>query len=210
MFGEGPLGLEDIVGAAVFLDGAEGLTVGAGEDFGDGFLNGRGGEGGPGADGGGAGQGKGGDLAGVGEGARGGEIHLAGEDAVGDLGEEELDGGVVLKERDGDFGAFLRALGMAEVFVGEAMVVAAEGGGVALEAVDAESAAAAVFFGLIGRGGGLRSRRGFGEHTGSFQSGKAGGKKEKPHREGEAFSFFLSKFRIPSYENKRAKKDGGI
>jgi len=67
---------------------------------------------------------------------------------VGELGEDELDGGAVLKEGHDDFGAFFGALGMAMVLVGVAEVARAEGVGVALDAVDFEGAAAAFGFGL--------------------------------------------------------------
>ena len=67
---------------------------------------------------------------------------------MGDLGEEELDGGMVLEEREDDLRAFFGALGMAVIFMGEAEDAAVEGSGVALEAVDTEGAAAAFFFGL--------------------------------------------------------------
>jgi len=148
IFGNGPLWLEGAGGAEVLLDGAEGLAVGAGDDFGDGFLDAGVLLGGFGADGDGARQGLGGNLTVIGEGAGFGGIEGAGEDTVGDLGEEELDGGMVLEEREDDLRAFFGALGMAVIFMGEAEDAAVEGSGVALEAVDTEGAAAAFFFGL--------------------------------------------------------------
>jgi len=154
VFREGPLGLEGSGGALVFFDGAEVFAVGGGDDFGDGFLDGCGG--GFGVRGEGARGGEGGDLADVSESAGGGVVEFAGEDAVGELGEDELDGGAVLKEGHDDFGAFLGALGMAMVLVGVAEVARAEGVGVALDAVDFEGAAAAFGFGLgreVGFGG---------------------------------------------------------
>ena len=137
-FGEGPLGREGSGGALVFFDGAEVLAVGGGDDFGDRFLDGGRGGVGFGASGGGAREGEGSDLADVGESAGGGVVELAGEDAVGELGEDELDGGVVLEKRHNDFGALFWALGMAMVLVGVAEVARAEGVGVALDAVDLE------------------------------------------------------------------------
>ncbi|HEX4038674.1 MAG TPA: hypothetical protein VHX37_11500 [Acidobacteriaceae bacterium] len=166
MFGEGPVGLEGSVGSDVGLIGSEGAAVGSGSDAGGGLLGGGIFLAGFGA--GGAGEGMGGDLAHVGDGAGGGGLHVAGEDAVGGLGEDELDGGEIFEEGDGDFAAFLGAEGEAVVFVSEAEVVAVEGGGVALEAGDGEGAAAAavVGFGSGGVGGrlvGFEHRFSFGE-----------------------------------------------
>jgi len=153
VFGEGPLGLEGSGGALVFFDGGEVFAIGGGDDIGDGFLEVCGGCGFC-IRGGGAREGEGGDLADVGESAGGGIVEGAREDAVGELGEDELDGGVVLKEGHNDFGALPGALGVAIVAVGVAEVaVVAEGPGVALGAVGAEGAAAAFGFGGGGGGG---------------------------------------------------------
>jgi hypothetical protein len=151
IFGDRPLGLEGAGGTAVFLDGTEGLAVGAGEDFSDGFRDAgvllRGGW----TDGNRAGQGVSGDLATVRKSAGLGGVERAGEKALGDLGDDELDGGVVIEEGHDDFGALFRALRPAVVLMGVAEVVAAEGDGVALDSVDAEGAAAAGLFGRFGR-----------------------------------------------------------
>lgn len=140
------------LGFVELLIGAEGVSVGADGDFGGRLLGGGFFLAFFGADGEGARERLGGDVAEIAEGAGFGGIEHAGEEAVGCLGEEELDGGVVLEEGEGDFGALLRALGVGVVLVGEAEVVAGEGGGVALHAVGSEGAAAAGFFGA-GRDG---------------------------------------------------------
>ncbi len=155
-FVEGPGG-RGAVGGAVRLVGTEGFAVGRDGDFGDRLLGGRGLDSGFGARGDGAGQGAGGDLTGVGEGAGGVLVDGAGEKAMGDLGEDELDGGVVFEKGHDDFGTFGGQLGVTEVGVGVAEVVAAQGGGVALETADGEVAAAAVFIGSGGGGCGFWS-----------------------------------------------------
>jgi hypothetical protein len=163
VFGDRPLRCEGAGGAAIFLNGAEELAVGTGKHFGDGFLDDCVLLGGSWADGDGAGERAGCDLATIGEGAGLGWIEGAGEDALGDLGEDELDGGVIVEEGHDDFGALLRALGAAVVLVGVAEFLAIDGGGVALEPIDAERAAAAGWFGcwswiggLAGSGFGIR------------------------------------------------------
>jgi hypothetical protein len=153
VFGEGPLGFMGAGRALVFFIGADGFAVGAGEDFDDGFGDAGGLLGGGGADGEGAGQRLGDDLAGVGDGTGGTVIDLAGQEALGDLGEEELDGGVVLEKGEDDFLTFWGELGVAVELVLVAVDAANEGVLVALMTVDAEGAAAA--FGL-----GLRRNRG--------------------------------------------------
>jgi len=87
----------------------------------------------------------GGDLEVVDGGACADGVELVGEQAVGDLGEHEGDGGIVLKERDGDvFG--VGEGGIAVVIVLEAEVDAVDGVVFAAMAADGESAAAG--FGL--------------------------------------------------------------
>jgi hypothetical protein len=162
VFGDRPLGLEGAGGAAVFLNGAEKFAIGAGGDFGDGFLDAGVLVGGLGADGDGAGQGVSGNLAAIGDGAGFGGVEGAGKEAVDDLGEDELDGGGVVEEGHGDFGALFRADGIAVVLMGMAVVLAEEGGGVALETIDAERAAAAGGFGQVGIFGCGRAGAGFG------------------------------------------------
>jgi hypothetical protein len=161
--------------------------------------------GGPGADGNGAGHGAGGDLATIGEGASLGRLEGAGEEALGDLGEDELDGGMVFKEGHDNFGALFGALGAAVVLVGMAEVLAADGGGVALEAVDAEGAAAAGFLGEVGSFGWRRVEVGHGEilskrarsvkreaksehRKASSEKRAVGAGKEKASLDGEAIS----------------------
>jgi hypothetical protein len=165
IFVEGPGGLGGI-GGAPGLVGAEEFAVGSGDDFADGLREGNWLIQGFGARGGGAGEGEGSDLADEGEGAGVAVVNEAGEDAVGGLGEDELDGGVVLEEGHDNFEAAHGALGVAIVQVSVAEVVAAEGGGVALESVDSEGAAAAAFFGR--GGGGFGGRGGGGGHSFPF------------------------------------------
>jgi hypothetical protein len=153
VFVEGPDGLGGI-GGAPGLVGAEEFAVGSGDDFADGLLEGNWLIQGFGARGGGAGESEGSDLADEGEGAGVAVVNEAGEDAMGGLGEDELDGGVVLEEGHDNFEAAHGALGVAIVQVSVAEVVAAEGGGVALLPVDFEGAAAAAF-GFGGGGGGF-------------------------------------------------------
>jgi hypothetical protein len=147
VFGEEPFierpGGGGAVGDAPWLIGAEGLAFGTGKDLGDGLLDGCRLVGGFDAPGDGAREGLRRDLTGVGETAGVGGIHIAGEEAVGDLGEDELDGGVIFEEGHDDAGALLRAFGIAVPAMGMAEGLAEDGGGVALEPVDAEGAAAA-------------------------------------------------------------------
>lgn len=123
--------------------GAEGLAVGSGEDLGHGCGGGSGLVDGFDALGEGARERLRGDMAVVGESAGFGGGEGSGKNAVGDLGEDELDGGVVFEEGKHDFGALFRALGMAVVEVGVAMVRSDEGPGIALDSVDGERAALA-------------------------------------------------------------------
>lgn len=151
VFGHGPDGLEGAGGAEVFFSGADEVAVGRGHDIDDRLLDGRGFLFGAR----GAGKGSGGDLAGEEDfaGTVGGES--AGKDSLSDLGGEELDGCRVFEKGDGDVGPF-GTFGMAIVAVDEAIILSAEGAGAALDSVDAERAAEAVFFGG-GRGCGGRN-----------------------------------------------------
>ncbi|MGB7135948.1 MAG: hypothetical protein WBD46_11710, partial [Acidobacteriaceae bacterium] len=114
-FMERPHGLEGLE----LLFGAEGLAIGTEGDFGDGLADGLFfrffGAGGHTAR-----EGLGSDVADVGEAAGVGRGQLAGKQAMGGLGEKELDRGVVLKEGKGDFAALWGALWVAVVLVGEA------------------------------------------------------------------------------------------
>jgi len=159
VFVEGP-DRRGCIGCAPGLVGAEEFAVGSFDDVGNGLLDGLGFVEGHGARGGGSGEREGGDLADEGEGAGIAVVDEAGEDAVGGLGEDELDGGVVLEEGHDNFEAAHGALGVAIVQVSVAEIVAAEGGGVALEPVDGEGAAAALF--LDRSGGGFGGRFGGG------------------------------------------------
>lgn len=121
------------------FDGAEGFAVGTLEGFGDGLEGLRLFFGGPEARG--AGDGHGGDLAGVEDfaGARGVEGFC--EEALGDLGGDELDGVEVFEKRDGDVRT-AGADGIAIAGVLDAEVAAAEGALAALNAADSEGATA--------------------------------------------------------------------
>jgi hypothetical protein len=89
---------------------------------------------------GGAGEGEGGDLGGPDGGAGAGGVELIGEQAVGDLGHEELDGGGVFEEGDGDVIGIGEG-GKAVVVVGVAEVEAAEDGAATAAAVSPDGAA---------------------------------------------------------------------
>lgn len=89
----------------------------------------------------GAGQGRVDDLEGVEGGAGAIDFELMGEEAVNDLRADELNGGVVFDERNGDVGG-VGQLGMAVMRVGVAKVGMVEGIVFAAAAVGGESAAA--------------------------------------------------------------------
>ena len=144
-----PDGVEGVVVALPEEVGAEEVSVGIGEGFGDGrvgdgLLIG-------GLERGGAGDGKGGDLEGVEDfaGARGVEGFR--EEAVSDLGSDHLNGVEVFEEGDSDFAA-PGTDGEAVTGVGDAEVVAVHGAGAALASADGEGAATAE--GRLGAGGG--------------------------------------------------------
>jgi hypothetical protein len=111
----------------------------------------------------------------VDEGAGALHFKLVGEEAVGDLGEEELDGGVVFEEGKGDVGGVgedgvaVTGVGPAEVSViGCAVFAAVTAGG--------DGAAAGFLFGGGGFGG-----VGFGEigHSFSWRQGTGNSEQEK-------------------------------
>jgi hypothetical protein len=118
---------------------------------------------------GGAREGEGGDLGGPDGGAGAGGVELVGEQAVGDLGHEELDGGGVLEEGDGDVGGIGEG-GKAVVVVGVAEMEAIESDAAAAAAVGADGAA--LEFGVVTgcrlRVKGDRLRGGFGFGGGGF------------------------------------------
>jgi hypothetical protein len=120
---------------------------------------------------GGARESEGGDLGGPDSGAGAGGVELVGEQAVGDLGHEELNGGSVLEEGDGEV-AGIGEGGKAVVVVGVAEMEAVERDAPAAAAVSADGAA--LEFGVVTgcrlRVTGDRLRGGFG-----FGGGVAGG-----------------------------------
>jgi hypothetical protein len=87
-------------------------------------------------------QGEGGDLAGVEDFAGAVGVESVGEEALGDLGGDDLDGVEVFEERDGDARAF-GTDGEAVFGMRDAEVMTAQGAFAALEAADGEGAAAA-------------------------------------------------------------------
>ena len=129
--------------------GAKEGAIDGGEDIGNGLL----GEGRlvSGLETRGTRQGEGGDLAGVEDFAGAVGVESVGEEALGDLGGDDLDGVEVFEERDGDARAF-GTDGEAVFGMRDAEVMTAQGAFAALETADGEGAAAA------GSGSGLRVR----------------------------------------------------
>jgi hypothetical protein len=128
---------------------------------------------------GGAREGVGGDLGGPDGGAGAGGVELVGEQAVGDLGHEDLDGSRVLKEGDGEVIGIGEG-GKAVVVVGVAEVKAIESDASAAAAVSADGAA--LEFGVVTgdrlQVTGCRLRAGFrlggGVAGGSWGGGRGG------------------------------------
>jgi len=159
VFVEAPAVVEFGLGAGVF-DGAEELAVGTFEDFGDGiggsFLVFGG------LEAGGARHGVGGDLAAIEEGAGVAEIDGLGDEALRDLGEEDLNGFEIFEDGEGDFGS-ARQDQVAAPAVAHAEVFAVDGAGSAHASGDGEGAAAdggRAQDGVVGdgvRGGGHKS-----------------------------------------------------
>ncbi|MGB9147584.1 MAG: hypothetical protein WCC14_17290 [Acidobacteriaceae bacterium] len=135
---EAPDIVEAGVGADV-LDGTEETAIGGLEDFGDGLGEGLLLLGGLEARG--TRQGVGDDLAGVEDFAGADGVDGFGEEALDDLGAEDLKGFEVFKERDGDVAASGKD-GVAVLRVADAEVLATEGVGLALASGDGEGAAA--------------------------------------------------------------------
>jgi hypothetical protein len=127
VFGGSRVGADD--GFVIEADAVDGLALGLGV-----------------FEAGGAREGEGGDLGGPDSGAGAGGVELVGEEAVGDLGHEELDGGSVLEEGDGEV-AGIGEGGKAVVVVGVAEMEAVEGDAAAAAAVGADGAA--LGFGLV-------------------------------------------------------------
>jgi hypothetical protein len=137
--GAGPVG----VGSGLVAVGGDGtvLVEGEGVDLGVRGLRGpviglrRGGGGIGSGQAGGPGKGGGDDRKGVENGAGAVGLHFESEEAVDDLGGDELDGGVVFEEGDGDMGGVgesgmaVAGVGVAEVGVVEGIVFAALAGG---------------------------------------------------------------------------------
>jgi hypothetical protein len=138
---------------------------------------------------GGAREGEGGDLGGPDSGAGAGGVELVGEQAVGDLGHEELDGSRVFEEGDGEV-AGIGEGGKAVVVVGVAEVEAVEGDAAAAAAVGADGAA--LGFGLVT---GCRLRGGFGFGGGVAGGSWGGGRGGHWFPFGRAFSAQRSAFR---------------
>jgi hypothetical protein len=92
----------------------------------------------------GAGEGGGNDLTVIDEGAGAFGVELVGEESVGDLGEKELDGGVVFEEGDDDV-ARVGENGVAVVGVGEAEVSVVVGAVFAAVAVGGDGSATVSF-----------------------------------------------------------------
>jgi hypothetical protein len=216
-FIEGP-GSGSSIGDAPRLVGAEGFAFGAGEDLGDGQLGGCGLVGGFDAPGDRARKSLGGDLAIVGESPGFGGAESAGENAVGDLGEDELDGGVIFEKGHGDTGTLLRALRVAVLVMGVAVELTEDGGGVALESIDAEGAAAARGEGGRGNFGNIVEVGGGGHWILSEQRHRAPGtghSLQSAHNEkGRSMAAFFGDgtfpdFRVGNFQESGQGKSGG-
>jgi hypothetical protein len=160
VFGGSRVGADD--GFVIEADAVDGLALGLGV-----------------FEAGGARESEGGDLGGPDGGAGAGGVELVGEESVGDLGHEELDGGSVLKEGNGDV-AGVGEGGKAVVVVGVAEMEAVEGDAAAAAAVSADGAA--LEFGVVTgdrlQVTGCRLRAGFrlggGVASGSWGGGRGG------------------------------------
>jgi hypothetical protein len=155
VFVEAPDGLEaDLIGGPGEA-GAEKTAVESGENIGGGVLGV--GQLVGGLEPRGTGKGEGGNLAGVEDFAGAVGVESLGEEALGDLGGDDLDGIEVFEQGDSNVRTF-GADGEAIFGVGDAEVMAAEGAFAALEAADGERAAA-VWGGSRLRVGEVRSTR---------------------------------------------------